>query len=299
MSMQGRGYGSSGFDIYSRAYMKFFAAQDWSDAAQGTYISMATTSMNTAPAAPATERLRITAAGSVGIGTTTPGASITSSLPSLEVNGNVILTKGSGGAMTFQDGTTQATAAYTLAAADTSLTVAGTTTVPTIAVNTAAIQARVSGTCSAGSAVTGVTQAGGVSCGTIGATGTLASVPVVVANVALTNSSFAVPLPLTTLYTPATTGFYRVTVYMNVPTLGTCNSIPCASEQITLQWNDGASTTSLTTATCNLVTPCASSVVAPIWVLSGQAITVYGQSYSSGNSPTGGSYNTYVLVEQL
>jgi hypothetical protein len=86
---------------------------------------------------------------------------------------------------------------------------------------------------------------------------------------------------------------------MNVPTLGTCNSIPCASEQITLQWNDGASTTSLTTATCNLVTPCASSVVAPIWVLSGQAITVYGQSYSSGNSPTGGSYNTYVLVEQL
>ncbi|MGD0479774.1 MAG: hypothetical protein ABSA42_06355, partial [Terracidiphilus sp.] len=247
----------------------------------------------------ATERLRITDAGSVGIGTTTPGASITSTLPALEVNGNMILTKGSGGAMTFQDGTTQATAAYTLAAADTSLTVAGTATAPTIAVNTAAIQARVSGTCSAGSAVTGVTQAGGVSCGSISPTGTLGSAPVVVANVALTGGSYAVPLPLTTLYTPATAGFYRVTVYMNVPTMGTCTSIPCASEQITLQWNDGVSTTSLTTATCNLVTPCASSVVTPIWVASGQAITVYGQIYSSGTAPTGGSYNAYVLVEQL
>ncbi|MGA3126537.1 MAG: hypothetical protein ABSD13_07450, partial [Candidatus Korobacteraceae bacterium] len=61
----------------------------------------------------ATERLRITDAGSVGIGTTTPGASITSTLPALEVNGNMILTRGSGGAMTFQDGTTQATAQVT------------------------------------------------------------------------------------------------------------------------------------------------------------------------------------------
>jgi hypothetical protein len=110
MAMQGRGYGKTAFTPYSRAYMKFFAAQDWSDTAQGTYISMATTTMNTAPATPAAERLRITDAGSVGIGTITPGASITSNLLSLEVNGNVILTKGSGGAITFQDGTTQATA---------------------------------------------------------------------------------------------------------------------------------------------------------------------------------------------
>jgi hypothetical protein len=298
MAMQGRGYGATAFTPYSRAYMKFFAAENWSDTAQGTYVSLATTTRGTAPATPAAERLRITDAGSVGIGTITPGASITSNLLSLEVNGNMILTKGSGGAITFQDGTTQATAAYNLAAADTSLTVAGTTTAPTIAVNTAAIQARVSGTCSAGSAVTGVTQAGGVSCGTIGATGTVASVPVVVANLALTGS-YAAPLLSTTLYTPATTGFYRVTVYMNVPTLGTCTSAPCTSEQITLQWNDGVSTTSLTTATCNLVTPCASSVVTPIWVASGQPITAYGQSYSSGTAPTGGSYNAYVLVEQL
>lgn len=41
--------------------------------------------------------------GNVGIGTATPGAT-------LEVNGNVKLTSGSGGSITFQDGTTQTTA---------------------------------------------------------------------------------------------------------------------------------------------------------------------------------------------
>ena len=69
MAMQGRGYGATGFSTSSRAYMKFFAAENWTDAAQGTYISLATTPTGTAAAA---ERLRITAAGLVGIGTTTP-----------------------------------------------------------------------------------------------------------------------------------------------------------------------------------------------------------------------------------
>ncbi|MEI9981676.1 MAG: hypothetical protein WDN23_22310 [Edaphobacter sp.] len=41
--------------------------------------------------------------GNVGIGTTTPGAT-------LEVNGNVMLTSGSGASMTYPDGTTQSTA---------------------------------------------------------------------------------------------------------------------------------------------------------------------------------------------
>jgi hypothetical protein len=41
--------------------------------------------------------------GNVGIGTTSPGST-------LEVNGNVKLTTGSGASMTFQDGTTQSTA---------------------------------------------------------------------------------------------------------------------------------------------------------------------------------------------
>ncbi len=47
--------------------------------------------------------IRINSAGNVGIGTTSPGAT-------LEVNGNVKLTANSGASMTFQDGTTQSTA---------------------------------------------------------------------------------------------------------------------------------------------------------------------------------------------
>lgn len=49
------------------------------------------------------EKMRITGTGNVGIGTTAPGAK-------LEVSGSLKLTAGSGGAITFQDGTTQSTA---------------------------------------------------------------------------------------------------------------------------------------------------------------------------------------------
>ena len=49
------------------------------------------------------EKMRISPAGNVGIGTTSPGAA-------LEVNGNVKLTSGSGASITFADGTTQSTA---------------------------------------------------------------------------------------------------------------------------------------------------------------------------------------------
>jgi hypothetical protein len=72
MTMQGRGYGTSGFSQFSRAYMKFFAAQPWTDSAQGTYIALATTANNTSPASSATERMRIDNTGNIGIGTTTP-----------------------------------------------------------------------------------------------------------------------------------------------------------------------------------------------------------------------------------
>jgi len=101
------------------------------------------------------------------------------------------------------------------------------------------------------------------------------------------------------IYTATADGFYRVSVYMNVATAGTCGTTPCSGETITVQWNDGVSTTSLITANCNLVTPCGSSAVVPIWVKSGQTIFAYGQAYGSGTAPTGGSYNAYVLVEQL
>jgi hypothetical protein len=72
MTMQGRGYGKTGFSVSSRANMKFFASQNWTDTAQGTYITLATTANNTSSNASATERMRIDNVGNVGIGTTTP-----------------------------------------------------------------------------------------------------------------------------------------------------------------------------------------------------------------------------------
>jgi hypothetical protein len=74
MAMQGRGYGLTGFSTASRAYMKFFAAENWTDSAQGTYISLATTLKGTAAAV---ERLRILDNGKVGIGTITPTSPLT------------------------------------------------------------------------------------------------------------------------------------------------------------------------------------------------------------------------------
>jgi len=288
MAMQGRGYGATKFSTSSRAYMKFFAAENWTDAAQGTYISLATTPTGTAATA---ERLRITAAGNVGIGTTAPAYP-------LSVNGVI---QSSAGGFRFPDNTVQTTAAVgggsgvTLSSPDGSITVGGTAAAPTVEANTSVVQKRVTGTCAAGTAVTAVSASGAVTCAAAG--GTSGTVPLVVANVKLTGSY---GLGTTqTIYTATADGFYRVSVYMNVGTVGTCSSIPCAGEAVTIQWNDGVSTTALATANCNLVTVCGASVVTPVWVKSGGTISAYGQSYGSGTAPTGGSYNAYVLVEQL
>jgi hypothetical protein len=164
MAMQGRGYGATKFSTSSRAYMKFFAAENWTDAAQGTYISLATTPTGTAAAA---ERLRITAAGNVGIGTTAPAYP-------LSVNGVI---QSSAGGFRFPDNTVQTTAAVgggagvTLSSPDGSITVGGTGTAPTVKVNSSVIQARVSGTCSSGYAVASIKQDGTVTCQVVGGGG--------------------------------------------------------------------------------------------------------------------------------
>ncbi len=98
VTLQGRGYGTSGFSTSSRAYVKLFAAENWSDTAQGTYISLATTATTTNTEM---ERLRITAAGLVGIGTAAPDQMLT-------VNGSVHSTTGG---FIFPDGSSQTKAA--------------------------------------------------------------------------------------------------------------------------------------------------------------------------------------------
>jgi hypothetical protein len=92
MAMQGRGYGTTGFSGGSRAYMKFFAAENWTDSNQGTYISLATTAKGSSTSA---ERLRITDAGNVGIGTATPGSPLTVAGAIQSTSGGFIFPDGS------------------------------------------------------------------------------------------------------------------------------------------------------------------------------------------------------------
>jgi hypothetical protein len=68
----GRGYDGQGFSGL-QAGIRFRTAQDWTPTAHGTYITFYTTPLN---AIAAQERMRITAAGHVGIGTSFPSAKL-------------------------------------------------------------------------------------------------------------------------------------------------------------------------------------------------------------------------------
>ena len=73
LTLQGRGYGATAFSTGSRSNMKFFASENWTDAAQGSHITFSTTPIGSVSAA---ERVRIDQNGYVGIGTATPGHSL-------------------------------------------------------------------------------------------------------------------------------------------------------------------------------------------------------------------------------
>jgi hypothetical protein len=73
------GYGATGYSTTTRGYVGMFAAQNWSDTVQGTYMTFATTTSGTAGVA---ERMRIDALGNIGINTTAPNAT-------LDVNGTI------------------------------------------------------------------------------------------------------------------------------------------------------------------------------------------------------------------
>jgi hypothetical protein len=107
-----------------------------------------------------TDRVTFQAGGNVGIGTTNPTTR-------LEVAGAV---KSTTGGFVFPDASTQTTAGVTSLTAGTGITV-GTGSTPSVAVNTTAIQARVTGTCATGQYVMSIAQNGSVTCGT-DATGT-------------------------------------------------------------------------------------------------------------------------------
>lgn len=64
-----RGYGSSAYSPLSRVSVKMYAAENWTDQAQGSYLTVNTTQNGTATS---TERLRVDHNGNVGIGTTNP-----------------------------------------------------------------------------------------------------------------------------------------------------------------------------------------------------------------------------------
>ena len=65
----GAGYGATGFPAVNRAKIEFRAAENWTDAAQGTYITFYTVDNNSTGVH---ERVRIDHNGSVGIGTVSP-----------------------------------------------------------------------------------------------------------------------------------------------------------------------------------------------------------------------------------
>jgi hypothetical protein len=283
----------------SKVKVTFLATDTWTPTDTGTGMNFQTTANGSTTR---TSRMYIDQSGNIGIGSLfgPPANGGTAPQYPLTVTGEVE----SSGGFVFPDGTLQITKAVsgvTITSPDGSITVGGTVTAPTVAVNTADIQKRIALPCAAGSAVTAVNADGSVVCGSVAPGGTLASVPVVVASTTLTCTTNCSGLQTAqTLYTPTVTGFYRVSVYMNVPTVGTCVTAPCTGEAIAVQWNDGVSTTALATANCNLVTACGSSVVTPIWVVSGQAITAYGQSYGTGVAPGGTpAFTAHVLVEQM
>jgi hypothetical protein len=92
------GYGTTGYSTLSRAAITFQAEQTWTDTAQGTYMVFVTTPDGTITPA---ERMRISAAGGVGIGTWLPVAS------SLTINGTLLTsatTNTSNGVLVIQAG---------------------------------------------------------------------------------------------------------------------------------------------------------------------------------------------------
>ncbi|MDX6303921.1 MAG: trimeric autotransporter adhesin [Blastocatellia bacterium] len=86
------GYGASAY-MGTRARVGFFASENWTNTANGTYLTFNTTGNGTATAG-GSERLRIDNTGNVGLGTSAPRVK-------LEVNGDALVTTAVGGEIQF------------------------------------------------------------------------------------------------------------------------------------------------------------------------------------------------------
>ena len=73
-NMGGSGYGATGFPSQSRALIALKSSENWTDLAQGTYISFENT---TSGGISRTEKMRISDSGNIGIGTATPSSKLT------------------------------------------------------------------------------------------------------------------------------------------------------------------------------------------------------------------------------
>jgi hypothetical protein len=130
--------------------------------------------------------------------------------------------------------------------------------------------------------------------------------PVIVATVNLTNQT--APISSTTLFTPTSTGVYRVTAYMTqVTPVNTLNIF----WYLTLHWTDDAGTQSASLRTNHILLQTLTSGTPPvsygfdalppgstsiIEAKAGQPIT-YSVVLSKGTN--GGTFSLYLVVEQL
>ncbi len=73
LAFGGRGYGATGFSASNRMKINFIASQNWTDAAQGSYINFQVTANGTTTLA---EAARFDQSGYLGVGTTTPQCSV-------------------------------------------------------------------------------------------------------------------------------------------------------------------------------------------------------------------------------
>jgi hypothetical protein len=70
-TITGRGYGTTAYSSGNRGLIQLVAAENWTDTAQGTYWQFNTVASGTTTSS---EKMRITSAGDVGIGTTSPSS---------------------------------------------------------------------------------------------------------------------------------------------------------------------------------------------------------------------------------